>query len=175
MTGFSEIKPKDIQKNAISLIGDDWMLVSAGTFTEGDNTTWNTMTASWGGLGFLWNKCVAYVFVRKERHTYDFTEKNNTMTLSFFDSSFKKALQFCGTTSGRDLDKAKETGLKPFQCENNSVAFEQASLILECKKLYSDMLKENCFIDFATEGKHYTKDGLHRVYICEITKAWVKQ
>ncbi len=172
MKGFKEIQPKDIQDNAIKLLSDSWMLVTAGTIGEESQKTWNTMTASWGGIGYLWNKPVAYVFVRKERFTYDFTEKNDTMTLSFFNEEYKKALSFCGTKSGREYDKAKETGLTPVQTENNSVAFEQASLVLECKKLYSDMLNEKSFLNFANESKWYDKEGMHRLYICEITKAW---
>ncbi len=174
MKGFTSINPKDIQENAIKLIGDKWMLVTAGTLSSNNTTSWNTMTASWGGLGYLWNKCVAFVFVRKERYTYEFTEKEQTMTLSFFSDEYKKALAFCGSKSGRDCNKAEETGLKPIATDNNSVAFEQANLVLECKKLYIDMLKEESFLDTESLDKWYKDEGMHRVYICEITQAWVK-
>ncbi len=174
MNGFTAIEPKNITENNIKMIGDKWMLVTAGSVSSAEEKTWNTMTASWGGLGYLWNKPVAFVFVRTERYTYEFTEQNDTMTLSFFENEYKKALTFCGTKSGRECDKAKETGLTPIQTENGSVAFEQASTILECKKLYIDMLGEKGFLDPSILDKWYKEEGMHRLYICEITKAWVK-
>ncbi len=172
MQGFTSIDPKDIQESAIKLIGDTWMLVTAGTL-EGKEKPWNTMTASWGGLGYLWNKPVAFVFVRKERYTYEFTENNDSFTLSFFNDDYKKALSFCGTKSGRDYDKAKETGLTPIQTENGSVSFAQSRIVLECKKLYNDMLNQDSFNAFEEVEKWYKDEGLHRMYICEITKAWI--
>ncbi len=174
MQNFSEIKPKELQNNAISLIGDSWMLVSAGNLSDISNTSWNTMTANWGGLGFLWNKPVAFVFIRTERFTYEFTEKEDTMSLSFFAEEYKTALQFCGTKSGRDFNKANETGLTPIELENKSVGFSQANIILECKKLYCDMINRESFTNFDVEGAYYTKEGLHKLYICEITKVWKK-
>ncbi len=174
MQGFKSVHPKDIQESAISLLSDTWMLVTAGQIANEGEKSWNTMTASWGGLGYLWNTPVAFVFVRKERFTYEFTEKNDSMTLSFFENDYKKALSFCGTKSGRDYDKAKETGLTPIKTENNSVAFNEARIILECKKVYVDMIKESFFLDKAILDKWYKEEGLHQVYICEITKAWIK-
>lgn len=174
MQGFKSIEPKLIKENAIELIGDKWMLVSAGTLNDKDNKTWNTMTASWGGMGHLWNKAVAFVFVRPQRFTYDFIEANETMTLTFFDEKYRKDLQFCGAKSGRDFDKAKETGLTPVSVDCGSVAFDEAYLVLECKKLYGEMLKEEGFLATDVMTKNYPAKDFHRMYVCEITKAWVK-
>ena len=71
------------------------------------------MTASWGGIGWLWNKTVAFVFIRPERYTYEFVEKNDYLTLSFLGEENKKIHAVCGSKSGRNIDKVKETGLKP--------------------------------------------------------------
>ncbi len=174
MNGFTAIDPKELQENAIKAMCDKWMLVTAGTIDSNSEKPWNTMTASWGGLGYLWNKPVAFVFVRTERFTFNFTEQNENMTLSFFGEEYKKALNFCGTKSGREYDKAKETGLTPILCENTSVAFEQANIVLECKKLYKTMLNEDSFLDKTILDKWYSQEGMHQVYICEITKAWIK-
>lgn len=92
---MKKIKPEELTDNPIKLIGKDWMLVTAGTPGE-----FNTMTASWGGVGFLWNKPVAFVFVRHERYTFAFTEREEVMTLSFFDEKYRKALSLLGTKSG---------------------------------------------------------------------------
>ncbi|MFI3257937.1 MAG: flavin reductase [Spirochaetales bacterium] len=176
MQGFTQIAPKLINENAVKLIGDDWALVTAGVLPEceQDGKTWNTMTASWGGLGFLWNEPVAFVFVRPQRFTYEFTEKHETMTLSFFSEEYRKALQFCGIKSGRDFDKAKETGLTPIKTQCGCVAFAESSLILETQKLYTQMLSQESFLNADIIGSHYLKKDFHRMYVCKITSAWIK-
>lgn len=163
---MKHIKPEEITDNVIKLIGKDWMLVTAGR--PGD---YNTMTASWGGAGFLWNKPVVLVFVRPERHTYGFMEREDVFTLSFFDEKYRKALSLCGTKSGRDTDKAAETGLTPVETSNGSIAFSQARLVLECRKLYVSDLKSEKFLDKTILEKCYDSahGGLHRVYVAEIT------
>ena len=75
------------------------MLVTAGTKEK-----FNTMTASWGGIGWLWNKPVAFVFIRPERYTYEFVEKNDYLTLSFLGEENKKIHAVCGSKSGRNIE-----------------------------------------------------------------------
>ena len=96
------------KEDALNLIGKQWMLVTAGTSEK-----FNTMTASWGGLGWLWNKPVAFVFIRPERYTHGFIEASDCMTLSFYGEEYREALKICGTKSGRDTDKVAATGLTP--------------------------------------------------------------
>ena len=96
------------KEDALNLIGKQWMLVTAGTSEK-----FNTMTASWGGLGWLWNKPVAFVFIRPERYTHGFIEASDCMTLSFYGEEYREALKICGTKSGRDIDKVAATGLTP--------------------------------------------------------------
>jgi flavin reductase (DIM6/NTAB) family NADH-FMN oxidoreductase RutF len=127
------------------------------------------MTASWGALGMLWNHPVAFAFVRPTRHTYSFMEKSRLFTLSFFPARFRKALLFCGTHSGRDTDKAKATGLIPFTPAPGAVAFEQARLILVCRKLYTTDINPGRFLDPRID-KLYPKKDYHRVYCGRIAK-----
>ena len=96
------------QEDVFRLIGKEWMLITAGNIQH-----FNTMTASWGGLGWLWNKPVAFIFVRPERYTYEFIESGGRITLSFLPEAFKPVLNLCGSKSGREIDKIKETGLLP--------------------------------------------------------------
>ena len=154
--------------NPFKLIGKDWMLVTAG-----DSSSYNTMLASWGGLGVMWGKNVAECMIRPSRRTLDFVESNELFTLSFFDEQYRDALNFCGTHSGRDYDKAKETGLVPWFTDG-TVAFEQAKLVLVCRKLYSQNLDTNLFIDKSCL-KWYEKDGVHKVFVGEIVKAYIKR
>ncbi len=155
------------KENPFGLIGQQWMLITAG-----NKESFNTMTASWGCLGWLWNKPVAFIFVRPERYTHDFLESGDFVTLSFFPESCRKALQICGTKSGRDCDKVKEAGLIPIALESGAVTFEQASLTVECRKLFKSDMKKSDFIDKEVLAKWYSEAGLHSVYVLEIEKLW---
>ncbi|MBE6350678.1 MAG: flavin reductase family protein [Spirochaetaceae bacterium] len=168
MNTLQKIDPKTIQENAIDLIGDKWMLVTAGTMQDH-----NTMTASWGGLGVLWGKPVAFVFIRPQRHTFNFTEKHEELTLSFFAEDYKKALSICGSVSGKDCDKDKEANLSPIQVGENAVSYKEARLILQCKKLYAEFLNEKNFVQEGLSEEFYKDKDFHRMYIVEITKAWI--
>lgn len=168
---FLEVKPSALKDNLIRLIASDWMLVTAGTPEK-----FNTMTANWGGTGYLWNKNVVFVFVRPERYTYGFIESTVGFTLTFFDEKYRDALNVCGTKSGRDCDKVAETGLTPHFTELGFPAFTEAKLVLECKKMYADQLTKDAFLDSEPLRIHYnTKGGMHKIYIAEIVKAWVRK
>ncbi len=166
---------RDWNDNVWRTLADRWMLVTAGTAGS-----WNTMTASWGGFGHLWNEDVAFVFVRPTRHTYGFVERAGTLSLSFFDPGYREALKLCGSVSGRDVDKAKATGLTPamFGTEGEpsgiSVpAFREASLVLACRRLYAADLDPAMLSD-PSVAKHYPKGDWHRMYIVRIEAAWAK-
>lgn len=126
---MKEIKVNELTDNLFETISKEWMLVTAGTKDK-----FNTMTANWGGAGFLWNRPVAFIFIRPERYTFDFIEQNDYLTLSFLGEEYKEVHKICGSKSGRDMDKVKATGLSPLFTENGSIIFEQARLTFECKK-----------------------------------------
>lgn len=160
------------REDIIGAIGKEWMLVTAGTIDS-----FNTMTASWGGVGFLWGKPVAFVFVRPERRTHDFTEAAERMTLSFFGNGHREMLNFCGTHSGRDCDKVEATGLKPLSTACGNVIFEQARLAVEGRKLYRTTLRAEEFLDDAVRDRWYNdRPGgtLHTVYVIEIEHVYEK-
>ena len=165
---FSEVSIDSLVLNPFTKIGNEWMLI-----TSGDMENWNTMTASWGGLGVIWRRNVSYVFVRYSRYTYEFMERNSTFSLSFFPDKYKEALSVCGSKSGRDIDKASETGLVPFSASENTVSFNQAELVLVCKKLYAGGINPEDFIDSSITDNYKTKD-YHKMYIGEITKVLSK-
>ncbi len=179
MNNFIEISPYELAANPMKMIGKDWMLVSAAKETDGEvfGKDYNTMTASWGGVGVLWNRPVAFVFIRPERHTYLFTEDSDTMTLSFFSSEWREALTFCGRNSGRDVDKAEKCGLTPVFTNDNGkrgVYFDEASCVMTLRKMYADSLETSCFSDEAPL-EFYRTDGLHKMYVCEITSVLVRE
>lgn len=160
------------REDAFTLIGSEWMLVTAG-----DENSFNTMTASWGGLGWLWNKPVAFIFIRPERYTHDFIEQNDRLTLSFYSADYRKALQVCGSKSGRDIDKAKETGLTPVATESGAMTFTQARMTLDCRKLFKTDMTEADFIDKSVLERWYNDrpgGGLHTVYVVEIESVYTE-
>lgn len=169
---MKSIDIKTLNDNFIEAIGKEWMLVTSGT-----KDSFNTMTASWGCIGWLWNKPVAVVFIRPERYTHEFIEKNAEFTLSFLGKDNKAIHAVCGSKSGRDTDKVAETGLRPVTTEQGNVTFEQSRLTLECRKLYTDMMREEAFIDKQPLERFYGANGggLHQVYVAEITGAFVKE
>ncbi len=162
-----------IQTNAAKLIGSQWMLITAGKpGTCGKD--WNTMTASWGGLGFLWNKPVAYIFVRPNRHTHGFIEAEQGLTLSFMPEACREKLIFCGRNSGREVDKMAATGLQALVLDSGRVAIAGAELVLECRKLFRTTLQQADFIDWSEVSPRFYSETepLHDLYICEITAAY---
>ncbi len=165
---FMATEPELLTDNPFKLIGADWMLVTAGT-----SETFNTMTASWGGMGILWERKVAFCFIRPTRYTYEFIEKYHGFTLSFFDERYRKALSFCGSHSGRDTDKIRETGLTTVTADD-FVYFDEARIVLACKKLYYQDISPQSFLDKKIEALYPLKD-YHRIYVGEIMKCYMKK
>ncbi len=179
MSDFKHINPTDITGNIIKMIESDWMLVTSadsnGPLVCGND--YNTMTASWGGMGFLWHKPVAFVFIRPQRHTFSFTERNSRLTLSFFDESYRDTLSFCGKYSGREYDKAKECSLTAAFDSNDggrAVWFTEARLVLKLKKLYADFISPDKMTD-TYPMYTYAEHDYHKMYICEIEDVLLKQ
>ncbi len=164
---FNEIDVRDIKDNPVKMISDDWALVTAG-----NQSSWNTMTVSWGGIGELWGKDAAFIFIRPQRYTLEFIEKSDYFTLSFFGGKFKKELSVCGSKSGRDINKAAATGLVPVKC-GESVCFEQADTVLLCRKIAFFDLSPEGFIDKAIES-NYSAADYHRMFVGEIVKTLKK-
>ena len=164
-TTIEVLKKEDV----IDLISKQWMLVTAGT-----RESYNTMTANWGGIGYLWHRNVAFVFVRPERYTHDFIEREDILTLSFYPEEYREALTICGTKSGRDIDKVAATGLIPEELPSGTMTFSQARLTLQCRKLFKTEMKESDFIDRSIVERWYgDANGFHTVYIVEIEKIFV--
>lgn len=161
---FTETSAKELDGfNTFSQIGEKWMLITAG-----NKEKFNTMTASWGMMGILWNKDVATAFVRPQRYTFEFLEKNDYYTLSFFESKYKKQLSYCGRNSGRNVDKIKETGLTPI-FDEQAPYFKEASTVFICKKIYGQFISLEGFIDIDLD-KNYENKDYHKMYVGEIIK-----
>ena len=175
---FKPINPKELQGNIFESIDDKWFLITAGKDEFGAN--FNTMTASWGGMGIMWGKPVAWCVIRPVRYTYEFIEAADYFTISFLPEQYRKQLNILGTKSGREIDKKRESGLTPVlfvrDMENlkNVVSFEEADTVLTCKKLYYQDINSANFIDKDLD-KNYPKKDYHRMYFGEIVNCLVKE
>lgn len=151
----------ELMMDAFDEFGNKWALVTAGSLADH-----NAMTVSWGGVGCLWGKHVATVYIRPNRHTYGYFEENEYFTVSFYPEEYRKALGVMGSKSGRDCDKDRISGLTPVEM-GQSVTYAEARRTLLCRKLYwQDMDLEH----FPEEVKqrYFSTEPPHRMYIGEI-------
>ncbi len=169
MKNFKTIKPYQLEINPFTSTSKDWMLISSAINAD----DFNTLTASWGEFGYRWNRDVCNIYIRKHRHTFKYLEKSDHFTVSFFPPSYKEALKICGSISGRDQDKIKKSGLTPI-VNNHYIGFEEASINIICKKIYTQDMNESLFIDKTILQDHYPKKDFHRMYTGEIIEIYVK-
>lgn len=177
---MKEINYKDMKFNPFNLIGGEWMLVTAG-----NEQKCNTMTASWGHLGCLWghNDPTAVIYLRPSRYTKEFVDEEGYFSLCVMDKSFKKQMAYLGSVSGRDEDKIGKAGLTPVYADRstsgrlqgkNTVYFEEAKLVLICKKLYQSELQEDGFLYQDTIDEKYPQRDFHTMYVGKIEKVLVR-
>ncbi len=161
---MKEIRIEDLTLNPFTKIGKEAMLINA----VDSNGNFNPMTASWGGLGVLWNKNVAFCFIRPQRYTDKFAKDGENVSLCFLGKEHKDVMRICGTKSGRDIDKVAECALTPVN-DDGYVYFEESELVLFGKKLYCGKIEESAFFDNSLLSNYAQKD-YHFVYVYEITK-----
>ena len=152
---------KEFNAKSFEVFDQEWALVTAGT-----KDSCNAMTISWGGLGTLWGRPAATVYVKPVRYTWNFMKENDYFTVSFYDEQYRKALGVFGSKSGRDTDKVKATGFTPVYLEN-AVTFREAKTTLLCRKIYTQDLDIDAIPDFARE-RYYTEEAPHTMFIGEV-------
>lgn len=167
---FKNFDIDNFNQNPFKLIGDEWMLITA---KDKQNGKVNSMTASWGGLGFMWGKPVCFIVVRPQRYTLEFINSSNEFSLCFFDKKYKKTLSYFGTISGRDEDKINNSDLTIF--DNSQIPyFNEAKFVLLCSNLYRQKFEENCFINKEIIDKWYPNKDYHYLYIASINQILFK-
>ena len=163
------IKPEELNKNVFSMIGKEWLLVTA----EKEGKV-NTMTASWGGLGVMWGKDVAFIVLRPQRYTKEFVDAGETFSLSVLGGERRKTLNYLGTVSGRDEDKVAKSGLT-VEREDGTPYFGEADTVLICRKLYRQDMTPESFLDAEIREKNYPNNDYHRVFVGEIKKLLIRE
>jgi flavin reductase (DIM6/NTAB) family NADH-FMN oxidoreductase RutF len=176
---MKEIAVRDLTLNPMTLIDGQWWLLAAGNETTG----FNAMTASWGHLGSIWERpgdqahqalATAIIYVRPQRYTREFMDREALFTLSVFDENYKKALGYLGSHSGRNGDKVAVSGLTPVYAEGVTW-FSQARMVFICRKLYRAPLQEAGFTDKSLAAANYPQKDFHIMYVGEILKVLVKE
>ena len=166
---MKSIKPEELDKNVFHMIGREWLLVTAEKAGKV-----NTMTASWGGLGVMWGKNVAYIVLRPQRYTKEFVDAGETFSLSVLDEEYRKTLSYLGTVSGRDEDKITKAGLTVEHADGTPY-FGEANTVLVSRKLYAQNYDPACFIDKSCDEKWYPDKDYHTLYIAEVEKVLVRE
>ena len=164
---MKEINPNDLALQPVDLWKNQWLLLTAGTMES-----CNMMTVAWGSIGCMWNRPFVQIVVRPQRYTLEFLEKSQCFTLCAFPEEYRKDLQHLGTVSGRNGPKLSETGLtlKP-SVKVVSPCYEEASLVLECRKIYRQPMDPGGFITDAG-SKAYPEKDYHVVFFGEILAAF---
>lgn len=166
---FREVKAEELNMNPFTKIGKEWLLITAGTPEK-----CNTMTASWGAMGVMWGKNAVTVYIRPQRYTKEFVDKEETFTISVLGEKYRKALNYCGTVTGKGIDKIREAGLTVYGIDKTA-GIAEADLIMVCKKMYQDNIKPECFLEMENDKKWYAEKDYHTMYIAEVVKVLVRE
>lgn len=164
---FKEISPRKIPDNMIKAISEEYMLITAG-----DVNGYNMMTASWGFVGEMWGNDCAMAVVRPQRYTMEFLKDSDYFTLSFYGDR-SEIHKICGSKSGRDCNKTELCGLHPV-FDGKSVYFDEARLVLICRKQYMQKMEKDCFTD-ADPLNWYKNGDYHWQIYGRIEKALIRE
>lgn len=165
---WEKINPEDLSMQPVKAFNKDWFALTV----EASRNV-NAMTISWGTIGELWNKPVVIVYVSSSRASKRMMDRASTFTISAFPESFRnrESLAYIGSHSFDDEpEKIKNSGLTLEKTPEGALTYKQASLVLQCKKIYSDDFKKNLMPSEIV--KIYDNLGLHTFYIGEIISVW---
>lgn len=165
---MQKITPYEITKNPFTLIGKQWAMIT--TCQDGKV---NTMTASWGGVGIMWGKPAAFLFIRPQRFTRELMDKSGKFSVCFLPESQREAMAYCGKASGRNENKLAACGLTAGKLAGVPV-LDQSELALICRKLYRQRLDPACLVEKEIDATWYPNQDHHYMYIAEIETAYTK-
>lgn len=145
--------------------------------TKGESGV-NTMTIGWGTIGIEWGRPMFVAYVRESRYTRQLLDENPEFTVNCPVGELDgKILGFCGTKSGREIDKIQALGLNLEDPEKISVpGIRQLPLTLECKVVYRNMQPTNNIPQEILDRYYPEKNGerdFHYAYYGEIVSAYI--
>ena len=163
----------DVQKNFTDN-GFQWFR-DAQLLAAGNREASNAMTIGWGGIGTLWQRTALTVYVAEKRYTKQFMDENEYFTVMAFDIEHYNILEYMGSHSGRDGDKAKELGLHTAYTANGTPYYTEANMVIECKTMYAAPFDPEGFrSDLPRKMYANFPAGIHTMYIGEVVGAWKK-
>lgn len=168
MHTFQPVPIDMLEFNPFTKIGKEWALITSGTKSKA-----NPMTISWGGVGVLWGKNVAFVFVRDSRYTKEFLDNNEFFSVTFLSDAYRDALNYCGSHSGRDCDKFANAGLT-LSTRHNIPYVDEGNLVLLCEKMSATRITEDSFFLPEIKEKWYKDNDMHTMYIGEIIEVMAR-
>ena len=168
--GFKKFNVReDFTENGFQWFHDAELLAA------GDKEKSNAMTIGWGGIGTLWGRTALTVYVAEKRYTKEFMDKAEYFTVMAFDVKDSKVLNYMGTKSGRDGDKAQALGLHTAYTANGTPYYTEATMVIECKIMYAAPFDPQYFKSDAPKQMYaYFPAGIHSMYIGEVVNAWKK-
>ena len=168
--GFTEINVED----DFTPNGFQWFR-KAQLLCAGDKTKENAMTIGWGGIGTLWGRTAMTVYVAEKRHTKRFMDQSEYFTVMSFADDMSKVLEYMGSHSGRDGDKAAALGLHTAYTANGTPYYKEATMVIECKTMYAAPFDKANFKSDAPKRMYANfPAGVHTEYIGEVVGAWTK-
>ncbi len=173
---FKKVEPTELTDNVFKLVGQDYTVITAGT-----DSAFNSMTASWGGWGQLFEVPVTWCFLNASRYTLEFIKKEQTYTMTYFPEQFKEQVIAFGSKSGRNSDKMKETTLTHVKTPSNNITYKEAKLVIECKLV--EITETNPKDFYSDKGKDFVEKGMkdgngkeyHKLVFGDITNVWVRK
>ncbi|MDR3219172.1 MAG: flavin reductase [Dysgonamonadaceae bacterium] len=171
---FISIVPAELPDNVFKLVGQDFTVITAGTESD-----YNSMTASWGGWGIMFNEPVTWCFLRANRYTLEYMKRERVYTMSYFDDPYKDQVIFFGSSSGRDSDKMKKHTLTAVKTPIGSISYKEAKLIVECELTEITTVQPDDF--YTAEGKIFVTDAhkeakeYHKIVFGKISNIWIKK
>ena len=155
-------------------IGEDFSVLTAG-----DSNLYNSMVASWGGWGILFERPSIYHFLRSNRYTLELMRKKNTYTVSLFPAEYKDQIMIFGGSSGRDSNKMKETTLTAVATPSGNMTYKEAAVVLECKLSEVTTVTPDDFLNESDKqfvvDAHAETGEYHKMIFSEITNVWVRK
>ncbi len=169
---MKKIEANQLPGNVIDMIGQDWLLIGAGN--QDSN---NAMTASWGTIGYMFNKPIATIVVRPTRYTAEFIDNSTHFTITVLEDGYRDALMTMGRVSGRECNKVEKAGLTQSFTPMGNPTFEQAKIVLECRKIFKQPMNDSSFIDRELVDKWYDQahGAFHDIYMGEIVNCWIRE
>jgi flavin reductase (DIM6/NTAB) family NADH-FMN oxidoreductase RutF len=166
---FQPVSFEDIESGPYQFGGDNWMLITS----EKDGKV-NSMTASWGGVGYIWDKRCSFIFVRESRYTKELLDASGVYSLSFMDhKEYHGTMKYLGMVSGRNEDKI--AGARLHIGRDQGIPYlDEASSVILCRIMYRQAFEESGFVVPDIVKKVYKDGDYHTMYVGEMVKAMIR-